>query len=79
MQSFLKTVALIISLAGLAVLYNAPPNVTLNGLAGAHDIGKFADANEARMIRADLPTVKDHYGDPALFEKYIIRRPRVIV
>ena len=54
-------------------------NVTLNGLAGAHDIGKFADANEARMIRADLPTVKDHYGDPALFEKYIIRRPRVIV
>ncbi|MDO7635771.1 MAG: hypothetical protein QNL99_03655 [SAR86 cluster bacterium] len=79
MQNSLKTVALIVSLGCLAALHNAPPNVTLNGLAAANDTKKLADASEARMIRADLPIIKDHYGNPALFEKYIIRRPQVRV
>jgi hypothetical protein len=34
-----------------------------------------ADAREAKMTRQGVLAVKDHYGNPAHFVKYIIRRP----
>ena len=38
----------------------------------------LADASPARMPRLDAPTVYDHYGNPAAFVKYIIRRPPIL-
>jgi len=38
----------------------------------------FAYASDARMTRQNSLTIKDHYGNPAHFVKYIIRRPPIL-
>ena len=39
----------------------------------------LANASDAKMARQGALTVKDHYGNPALFVKYIIRRRQTLV
>jgi len=50
-------------------------------MPGAHDLHTaplLADASDAKMARQGALVVKDHYGNPALFVKYIIRRPQTL-
>ncbi|MFT4719824.1 MAG: hypothetical protein ACI9SB_000992 [Candidatus Azotimanducaceae bacterium] len=50
-------------------------------MPGAHDLHTtplLADARDAKMARQGALAVKDHYGNPALFVKYIIRRPQTL-
>jgi len=50
-------------------------------MPGAYDLHTtplLADASDAKMARQGALAVKDHYGNPALFVKYIIRRPQTL-
>jgi hypothetical protein len=38
----------------------------------------IALARDAKITRQGVLTVKDHYGNPAHFVKYIIRRPQTL-
>jgi hypothetical protein len=60
--------------AGLALAAQNVADVAVTAtMIGPDQI--LADASQARMTRLDAPTVYDHYGNPAAFVKYIIRRP----
>jgi hypothetical protein len=68
--------------------------LTVASLMGAVDVqrdstGGFANVNmqtpdllayarDAKMTRQGSLAVKDHYGNPAHFVKYIIRRPQIL-
>jgi hypothetical protein len=60
--------------AGLALTARniADVSVTVTMISSEQTL---ADASQARMTRLAAPTVYDHYGNPAAFVKYIIRRP----
>jgi hypothetical protein len=69
-----SNIRLIMALLALTVL-------VAGSMPGAHDIHTtplLADASDAKMARQGTLAVKDHYGNPELFVKYIIRRPQTL-
>lgn len=75
----LPALLLLATAAASLVLTNLSPIDTASNMtitAAMPDLNlRLADASQARMTRLDAPTVYDHYGNPAAFVKYIIRRP----
>jgi hypothetical protein len=65
---------LITALLALTVLVEP----SMSGADNLHTTPLLADASDAKMARQGPLAVKDHYGNPALFVKYIIRRPQTL-
>jgi hypothetical protein len=67
-------IRLITALLALTLLVAA----SMPGAHNLHTTPLLADASDAKMARQGALAVKDHYGNPELFVKYIIRRPQTL-
>ena len=65
---------LIAALLALTVLVET----SVSGAHSMHTTSLLADASDAKIARQGPLAVQDHYGNPALFVKYIIRRPQTL-
>ncbi|MCB1647081.1 MAG: hypothetical protein KDI36_16590 [Pseudomonadales bacterium] len=61
-----------------AIVLPRPETTVQSGIARAEADQSLAYASDARIIRPTDKLIDDHYGDPALFKKYIIKRPQAL-